>query len=194
MIGTLRQFVSAARRTPADSRQISLAGMGAGILDRQSGFVGELAEIHLMPVRGLGEHADVRAGAEHVVLARTKDDDFHLGMLEPQPLHRVGEFDIDAEIVGVQLQLVSAQQRRIWIDIHRQSGNRAVEGQFPVPVAAGVGLEIDHAVTSWTKAISDESVGSGASRCGACRAAGMIRVWVGAWARRFNTSSCSWEP
>ena len=52
---------------------------------------------------------------------------FDLGMLEPQPLHGVGEFDIDAEVVGVQFQFVPVHQAAGRIDVHRQCRDRAIE-------------------------------------------------------------------
>ena len=56
---------------------------------------------------GLPEHEDVGAGAEDALLAAGDDDAAHLGVLEAQPLDRVGELDVDAEVVGVELQLVA---------------------------------------------------------------------------------------
>ena len=67
----------------------------------------------------------------------------HLGMLEAQPLHRVGEFDIDAEIVGIQLELIALEQPAILVDIHGQRRDVAIDGELPMPVARRIGLEID---------------------------------------------------
>ena len=44
-------------------------------------------------------------------------------MLEAQPLDRVGELDVDAEIVGVELELVPRAERRMLVDRHRQRRN-----------------------------------------------------------------------
>ena len=71
-----------------------------------------LQKFTLCAVRRLAEHADIGAGAEHVVLARLDDDAAHLRMLEAQPLHRVVQLDVDAEIVGIELELVVAEARR----------------------------------------------------------------------------------
>ena len=65
------------------------------------------------------------------------------GMLEAQPLHRVGEFDIDAEIVGIQLELIALEQPAILVDIHGQGRDVAVDVELPVPVARRIGLKID---------------------------------------------------
>ena len=64
-------------------------------------------------------------------------------MLEPQPLHGIGQLDIDAEIVRIQLELVAFEQPAILIDIHRQRRDVAIDGDFPVLVARRIGLEID---------------------------------------------------
>ena len=66
-------------------------------------------------------------------------------MFEAQPLHGVGEFDIDAEIVGIQLELIAFEQPAILIDIHRQRRDLAVDIELPMPVARRIGLEIDKA-------------------------------------------------
>ena len=92
---------------------------------------------------GAGQHADVRAGAEDLVLAAGDDDRAHLRVLEAQPLHGVVELDVDAEVVGVQLQLVARAQAAVLVDVHRQRGDRAVDGEPPVPVGVRVGAELD---------------------------------------------------
>ena len=168
--------------------------MRAGVFHCQPCFIGELAKIHLVPVGGLAEHADIGAGAEDVFFGGAQDDGADFGVLEPQPLHGVCQLNIDAKIVGIQLQLVAAQQRRIGIDIHRQRGDGTIERQFPVLVAAGVGLEVDHARWFRTKAAMDESVSACASRCGECRAPCIKRVSVGARAWRSRTRNCSSDP
>ena len=53
-------------------------------------------------------------------------DRAHLGMLEAQPLHRVVELDVHAEVVGVQLQLVARHQAALLVDVHRQGRDRPV--------------------------------------------------------------------
>ena len=93
-----------------------------------------------------GEHLDVGAGAEHLVEPAGHDDGVHLGVLEAQPLHDVGQLDVDAEVVGVELQLVAVAQAAVGVDLHRQRGDRAVDREPPVPVAVGVAFEVDHPV------------------------------------------------
>ena len=81
--------------------------------------------------------------------------DHHLdaGMLEAQPLHRVGQLDIDAEIVGIQLELIAFEQPAILVDIHGQRRDIAVDGELPVPVARRIGLKIDVARATCEDAI-----------------------------------------
>ena len=64
-------------------------------------------------------------------------------MLEAQPLHRVGKLDIDAEIVGIQLELIALEQAAVLVDVHGQGRDIAFDIQLPVPVARRIGLEID---------------------------------------------------
>lgn len=94
-------------------------------------------------MRRLVEHADIGAGAEDALLARGEDDGAHFGMFETQALHGIVQFDIDAQIVGIELQLVAGTQAAIFAHIHRQRGDGAVEAQLPVLVLAGLGAEID---------------------------------------------------
>ena len=68
---------------------------------------------------------------------------FTSGMLEAQPLHRVGKLDVDAEIVGIELELIAFEQAAILVDVHGQRRDVAVDRQLPVPVARRIGLEID---------------------------------------------------
>ena len=72
------------------------------------------------------------------------DDGVDLGMLEADALQRVGELDVDAEIVGVEFELVVVRpQAGVFLDVHRQRRDRAVEGELPVLVLIGRGFERD---------------------------------------------------
>ncbi len=138
------QLVAAAGRGAVDRGDPRLAGVGGGVLDRVAGLVRELAEVDLVGVGRPGEHLDVGAGAEDLVEPAGDDDGAHLGVLEPQPLDDVVELDVDAEVVAVELQLVVVAQAGVGRDPHRQRGDRAVEGQLPVPIGGRVGGERDH--------------------------------------------------
>src|SRR5687768_9034199 len=95
----------------------------------------------------MAEHVDVGAGAEHAALAAGDHHRLHLGMLEADAVQRVGELDVDAEVVAVELELVAGVERLVLGDVEREGRDRAVEGELPVVVAVGLGVEGDHWVT-----------------------------------------------
>ena len=64
-------------------------------------------------------------------------------MLEAQPLDGVGEFDVDTEVVGIQLELVAFEQGALFVDVEKERRDIAVDLELPVPVAGRIGLEID---------------------------------------------------
>ena len=70
-------------------------------------------------------------------------DDPLLRMLEAEPLQRVGKLDIHAEIVGIELELIAFEQRRVLVDVHQQRRNVAVDRKLPVTIARRIGGEID---------------------------------------------------
>ena len=117
--------------------------MPARILHPVSGFVGELAEVHLRGVTRLREHVDVRSRAKHAALPARHHDDVNRRVLEANPLQRIVQFDVDAEIVRIQLQLVSRTQPACLVDVHHQRGDRAVDLQLPVTVSRRIGPEVD---------------------------------------------------
>ena len=142
-LGGHRELVAASRRGPVDRAQVALARVRARVLDRAPGLVGELAERDLARVARPAEHADVRAGAEHPLLARTDHHRRHLGMLEAQPLHRIGQLDVDPEVVGVELELVSGREAAGLVDVELQGGDAALGAQAPVTVALRRGAHVD---------------------------------------------------
>jgi hypothetical protein len=66
-------------------------------------------------------------------------------MLEADPVHRVGELDVDREVVAVQLQLVVVAVAPEGLDRHRERGDIPSGAQLPVPVGLRMGLESDRA-------------------------------------------------
>ena len=74
-------------------------------------------------------------------------------MFEAQALHGVGELDVDAEVVRIQLELIAFEQPAILVDVHRERRNVAVDGKLPMPVARGFSLEIDKARTACENAV-----------------------------------------
>ena len=138
-----RELVAAAGAGAVDRRQERDPGMAARVLHRQPGLVRELAEVHLRGVRRFAQHHDVGAGAEDPLLQAGDDDGVDFGVLEADALQGVGELDVDGEVVRVQLQPVLGRQPRVLAHVHRQRGDGAVEGQLPVLVAVGMGVEGD---------------------------------------------------
>ncbi len=61
-------------------------------------------------------------------LPLVSNDDPHRGMLEADPIQRVVQFDVDAEIVGVELQPVAGIEPALFGDIEGQSGDRPRAG------------------------------------------------------------------
>ncbi|MNT77868.1 hypothetical protein D3C72_2170340 [compost metagenome] len=64
-------------------------------------------------------------------------------MLEADAVERVVQFDVDAEVIAVELELVAGAQAGVLVDVHRQRGDGAVERQLQVFVLGGGGLVID---------------------------------------------------
>ncbi len=153
VIGGKCEFVSAAGSRAVDDGDKTLAGVLGQILQPVAGLVGEFAEVDLVGVGGAGEHPDVGASAEHPVLGRSHHHHLHAGMFETQPLHRVGQLDIDAEIVGIQLELITLEQPAVLVDVHGQRRDVAIDLQLPVPVARRFGLKIDVASAASEDAI-----------------------------------------
>ena len=110
--------------------------MRRGVLDCQPRLVGELAEIDLVRVPRASQRADIRAGAEYVLLAGADHDGAHLRMLEAQPANRVGQFDIDPEIIGIELQLGAGEQPGGRIDVERQCRDRPPDFEPPMAIAS----------------------------------------------------------
>jgi hypothetical protein len=65
-----------------------------------------MREVHLVVVARRRQHLDVGPGAEHLVERAGQHHDLDGRVLEPEPLHDVVELDVDAEVVGVELELV----------------------------------------------------------------------------------------
>jgi hypothetical protein len=65
-------------------------------------------------------------------------------MLEPNAVERVRQLDIDAEIVGIELQPIAGGERALFGDVQGQGRDRAVTGKAPMAIARGMGVEGDH--------------------------------------------------
>ena len=96
-----------------------------------------------MAVAGCGQHTDVCTGAKHPFLAGFKVHNTDLGVFEAKPLQCVIKFDIDTEVIGVELELVTVSLATVLIHIEYKFGNIAFDVECPVPVTRRFGLEID---------------------------------------------------
>jgi hypothetical protein len=100
------------------------------VLEVEPGLVGELAEVDLERVARQPEHVDVGARAEHAIELGGDHQDLDLGVLEAQPLDRVGELEVDREVVRVELELVARAMRVIAVDRHDQRRGVAATPSF----------------------------------------------------------------
>jgi hypothetical protein len=64
-------------------------------------------------------------------------------VLESKPLDGVVQLDVDAEVVGIQLQLVSGDQATPLVDVHGQRGDLAVNLEAPMTVRVRRGPKLD---------------------------------------------------
>ena len=117
--------------------------VAAGVLHAVARLVGEFAEIHLPAVARLAQHVDVGAGAEHALARRGQHHAAHLGVLEADAVQRIVELDVDAEVVGVELEFIAGLQPFVLVHVHRQRGGRAVYAHAPMGVAIGMRFECD---------------------------------------------------
>ena len=85
-------------------------------------------------------------------------------MLEADALYRVVQFDVDAEVVGVELELVAFADAAVLGDVQGQRGDGAVEGELPVPVAGRFGPVVD-IDSSGMRFSGDSSKGRVARKC-----------------------------
>ena len=129
------QLVAAARHGAVHCGEKFQPVVPARIFHAVAGLVGELAEVHFPGVRRLAEHVDVGARAEHAFARRGDHRALHLRMLEADAVQRVVQFDVHAEVVGVELELVTWAQPPVLVHVHRQCGELAVDKKLPVDVA-----------------------------------------------------------
>jgi len=137
------KFIAAASRGAIERGEEFEAGVGAGVFDAIARFVGEFAEIDFPGVRGKAEHVNVGAGTEDAVLGAGDDHRADFRMLEADALECIMQLDIDAEIVGVELEFISRPDTAVFRHVHGERGDGAVESKAPMLVAGGIGLEID---------------------------------------------------
>src|SRR5713101_2088370 len=144
------KFVAAAGGGAIERGEEFEAGVRAGVFDAVARFVCKFAEVDFPGVRGKPKHIDVGAGTENAILGAGDDDGADFRMLEADALQRVMQLDIDAEVVGVELELVTGTDAAVFRDVHGERGDGTVESEAPMLVAGGIGLEIDR-VNFWLK-------------------------------------------
>src|SRR5579863_9366841 len=108
--------------------------MRAGVLNSITSLVGELAKVHFPRMTRKAQHVNVGAGAEDSLPGAGDNHASHLGMLEPNPLQRVVQLDIHAQVIRVQLKLVSGTDSSVLLHIQEKRGAAALDGEAPMPV------------------------------------------------------------
>jgi hypothetical protein len=61
-------------------------------------------------------------------------------MLAPA-LNGVVQLDVDAQVIGVQLQLIALVETAVGVDLHGQTGQRRLELEAPVPIRRRMAVE-----------------------------------------------------
>src|ERR1700719_885838 len=117
--------------------------MSARIFDTVSRLVGELAEVHFPGMARKAQHIYVGAGTENPWLDARDDDSPNFRMLETNPLQSVVQFDIDAQIIRIQLELVPRTDSAVLLHAHRKRGAAAFNRYAPMSIMLGRRLEID---------------------------------------------------
>ena len=143
LVAGQRQFVAAAGAGAADGGEELQPLVLRGVFQAVAGLVGEFAEVDLPRMAREAEHEDVGAGAEHPFAGARDDHDADLGMLETDAVDGVIEFDVDAEIIAVELELVAGTQAPVLVEIGDERRHRPVELELPVPVERRRGLIVD---------------------------------------------------
>src|SRR5712692_11191240 len=110
------KFVAAAGGGAIERGEEFESGVGAGVFDAVARFVGKFAEVDFPGVRRKPKHIDVGAGTEHAILGAGDDDGADSRMFKADALERIMQLDIDAEVVGVELEFVSGPDAAVLRD------------------------------------------------------------------------------
>src|SRR5690606_13329820 len=103
-----------------------------------SGFVGELAEVHLPGMSGQAQHENIRARTEDTVLEAGDDNAAHFRMLEADALDGVVQLDAHTKVIRIEFELVAWAYAAVFGDIHGKRCGLAFEGKIPVLVLRGI--------------------------------------------------------
>ncbi|TXT37127.1 MAG: Uncharacterized protein FD135_3822 [Comamonadaceae bacterium] len=121
------QFVATTGAGPVDGSQEFEATVLGRVLQAVAGFVGEFAEVHLPGVAADTQHKDVGTGAEHAVFGAGDHHGAHFGVLKTDADNRIIEFNVHAQVVAVELELVAGAQAAVFVKVSFQCGHRAIE-------------------------------------------------------------------
>ena len=89
------------------------------------------------------QHENVGTRAEYFVLGAGHHDGAHFWVLEADAVDGIVQFNIDTQVVTVELELVTRTQAGVFININRQGGDSTVKFQFPVLVLRRISLIFD---------------------------------------------------
>ena len=81
---------------------------------------------------GYAEHENVGTRAKNFFLGAGHNHRADFRVLEANAADGVVQLNIDAEVVAVELELVTRTQAAVFINIDRQRGDGSIEAQFPV--------------------------------------------------------------
>src|SRR6476660_8683373 len=104
------------------------------VFECAASLVRKLAEVDFEGVRRGAQHVDVCPGAKYSRLQTRNHHGANLRMLEAQPLNRVGEFYVDAQIVGIEFKFVTLVESVVLGDVHRKRRYSAVDIELPVMI------------------------------------------------------------
>ena len=112
--------------------------MAAGVFNAVAGFIGELTKVNLPSVGGKPQHKDIGARTKNAVFQTGDDNAFDFRVLEADALQCVMQFNVYAQVVGVEFEFVSRSNASVFVDIELQSGGFAFVFDRPMLVLAGV--------------------------------------------------------
>ena len=99
--------------------------MAAGVFNAVAGFIGELTKVNLPSVGGKPQHKDIGTGTKNAVFQTGDDNTFDLWVLEADTLQCVVQFNVHAQVIGVELEFVARTYTRVFVDIELQGGDFA---------------------------------------------------------------------
>src|SRR5689334_21715151 len=104
------------------------------VLDRTARLIGELAEVDFERVRGRAKHVDVGPGTKDSWFETRQYDYTNFRMFESNSLNRIRQLDIDAQIIGVELEFVAFVKSLVFLNIHGKCGDGVLNFEFPMVV------------------------------------------------------------